>query len=129
MKQRQSVTNIAGSICRYVQISEANGNRAKLFPWDSLPEAYPFSCNRDVDVITVNFVVEMAFNKDNSKIQIVNQKSAFRKNPILESARDLGAYTVRFLFVTCGFSIPETEGFGSRFLLGRAPDTDRLIPF
>ena len=46
-----------------------------------------------------------------------------------DALRMLGAYMVRYLFVTCGFSIGETENLGSRFLLDRAPETDHLEPF
>jgi hypothetical protein len=41
----------------------------------------------------------------------------------------LGAYTVRYLFVTCGFSSAETENLGMSFLLGRAPKREHLEPF
>jgi len=40
-----------------------------------------------------------------------------------------GAYTVRYLFVTCAFSIAETGNVGETFLLGRAPEADHLEPF
>lgn len=43
--------------------------------------------------------------------------------------RFLGAYTVRYLFVTCGFSLAVAENLKNRFLLGRAPEADHLEPF
>ncbi len=38
---------------------------------------------------------------------------------------ETGAYTVRYLFVTCGFLAVETENLRSRFLLGRALEAER----
>ncbi|MCA1660150.1 MAG: hypothetical protein LC642_06405 [Verrucomicrobiaceae bacterium] len=40
-----------------------------------------------------------------------------------------GAYGVRYLFVTCGYSFAETENHTGAFLLGRAVDSGRLEPF
>src|SRR5215469_8456505 len=40
-----------------------------------------------------------------------------------------GAYTVRYPFVICGFSIAETENLGTRFLLGRTLERDHFELF
>jgi hypothetical protein len=40
-----------------------------------------------------------------------------------------GAYTVRYLFVICGFSLAETANLGSQFLLGRALEARGSEPF
>ena len=43
--------------------------------------------------------------------------------------KNLGAYGVRYLFVTCGFLVAETEKLRNRFLLDRVPEGDHLQPF
>ncbi len=43
--------------------------------------------------------------------------------------RYLGAYTVRYHFVICGFPLAETEKARLAFLLGRAPKVDHLELF
>ena len=40
-----------------------------------------------------------------------------------------GAYTVRYLFVICGFSLVETGNLGRRLLLGRALEVEGSEPF
>ena len=46
-----------------------------------------------------------------------------------ELTRYPGAYGVRYLFVIYDFSLSEVENVGTRFLLGRTPETDHLEPF
>ena len=38
-----------------------------------------------------------------------------------EISLNLGAYTVRYLFVICGFSTDEPKNLGTQFLLDRLP--------
>jgi hypothetical protein len=41
----------------------------------------------------------------------------------------IGTYGLRYLFVTYGFSLAETENLERPFLLGRAPEKGHLEPF
>jgi len=41
----------------------------------------------------------------------------------------IGPYGLRYLFVTYGFSLAETENLERPFLLGRAPEKGHLEPF
>ena len=43
--------------------------------------------------------------------------------------KNLGAYTVRYLFVIYAFSLAETEKLGLAFLLGRALEARGSEPF
>jgi len=47
------------------------------------------------------------------------RRSARRAISVIEN---LGAYGVRYLFVTCGFLVAETENLRRQFLLRRAPE-------
>ena len=58
-----------------------------------------------------------------------NAKCLAESRSIATSATYPGAYTVRYLFVTCGFSLAETENLGRRFLLGRALEQEGSEPF
>jgi hypothetical protein len=54
------------------------------------------------------------------------RRSARRAISVIEN---LGAYGVRYLFVTCGFLVAETENLLVAFLLGRALESEHLEPF
>ncbi len=61
--------------------------------------------------------------------RIVKMKAQNNRSPFVAWLIFPGAYTVRYLFVICGFSSVETENLRRQFLPGRAPEARHLEPF
>ncbi len=81
-----------------------------------------------IDGILGNFEsVATRDQKADEKIDPSIERSCLTKN--FYNRKTAGAYTVRYHFVICGFSLAEMENVRERFLLGRAPEKGHLEPF